>query len=80
MWVLAWGGATDLAQALWDLKHSRSADEARRFAAKLRVYDIAGQDDTGAWITPTFPEIQWLRSQMRFFGSSRFIVGQRVNS
>jgi hypothetical protein len=75
VWVLAWGGATDLAQALWDVKHRRSADEAQRFAAKLRVYDIAGQDDTGAWITHTFPEIKWLRSQLQFFGMSRRFDG-----
>lgn len=77
VWVLAWGGATDLAQALWDVKRRRSPEEAQRFAAKLRVYDIAGQDDTGAWITHTFPDIKWLRSQVQFFGMSRRFDGTK---
>lgn len=34
--------------------------------SKLRVYDIAGQDDRGAWICHTFPDMFWIRS-VRWF-------------
>lgn len=35
---------------------------------KLRVYDIGGQDETGAWALHAFPEIKWLRSVNMFYG------------
>lgn len=47
IWVLLWGGANVLAQALLHVKKSRSADELTKFAAKLRVYAISDQDDSG---------------------------------
>jgi len=70
VWVTVWGAATDLAQTLWDVKNERSPEEAARFVSKLRVYDIAGQDDSGAWICHTFPEIFYLRSVLQFQGIS----------
>ena len=42
--IAIWGGQTDLAQALWRVKHERSKKAYRRFIDKLRVYDIADQD------------------------------------
>lgn len=62
VWITVWGAPTDLAQALWDVSHSRSEKEVDAFIAKIRVYDIAGQDDSGAWICHHFPKIFWLRS------------------
>jgi len=38
VWVAVWGGANTLAQALWDVKYTRSAEELSRFVSKLRVY------------------------------------------
>ncbi|GAB5558559.1 MAG: DUF1593 domain-containing protein [Synoicihabitans sp.] len=66
VWVSVWGAPTDLAQALWDVKESRTAVETRQFADKLRVYGIAGQDATGAWIAHEFPQILYLRSVLQF--------------
>ena len=34
---------------------------------KIRVYDDAGQDDAGAWIAKTYPEIHYQRSQSQVF-------------
>ncbi len=62
IWINVWGAPTDLAQALWDVSHSRSKEQIDAFVAKMRVYDIAGQDDSGAWICHNFPDIFWLRS------------------
>ncbi len=61
-------GANTLAQALWDVRKSRTVDETARFVAKLRVYDDAGQDEAGAWICHNFPDIFYVRSQQQVFG------------
>ncbi|MHC4518762.1 MAG: nucleoside hydrolase-like domain-containing protein, partial [Planctomycetota bacterium] len=66
VWVTVWGAPTDLAQALWDVRRVRSPAEVDRFVRKLRIYDIAGQDDSGGWICHAFPEIHWLRSVDQF--------------
>jgi hypothetical protein len=42
--ICIFGGQTDLAQALWKVKNTRSAREYKRFMAKIRVYDINDQD------------------------------------
>lgn len=62
IWVLLWGGANVLAQALLQVKKSRSADEMAVFAAKLRVYAISDQDDSGPWIRLHFPQIFYIAS------------------
>lgn len=62
VWITVWGAPTDLAQALWDVSHSRSKEELDAFICRMRVYDIAGQDDSGGWICHNFANIFWLRS------------------
>ena len=42
--ICIFGGQTDLAQALWNVKNSRSAKEYQKFISKIRVYDINDQD------------------------------------
>jgi cellulose-binding protein len=70
VWVTVWGGSTDLAQALWEVKQTRSPAATAKFVSKLRVYDIGSQDDTGAWTTHTFPDLFWIRSQRQFQATS----------
>jgi hypothetical protein len=62
VWVLAWGGAVDLAQALWSVRATRSPDQLRTFIAKLRVYSISDQDDAGPWARRSFPDLIWIAS------------------
>lgn len=50
LWVLIWGGGTDLAQALWK---ANDPELARR----LRVYAINDQDGAMAWIHERFPDV-----------------------
>lgn len=57
VWVTVWGGPNVLAQALWKVRATRSADELAKFVAKLRVYAISDQDDSGPWIRREFPGI-----------------------
>ena len=62
LWVAVWGGPNTLAQALYTIRKSRSPAEAARLIAKLRVYTISDQDDSGAWMRKTFPELYYVVS------------------
>jgi hypothetical protein len=61
--VAIWGGQTDLAQALYRVKHDRSQAEYRQFVAKLRVFDIADQDGIADWMRTTFPGLHYILSK-----------------
>jgi len=60
LWVSVWGGPNTLAQALWDVRATRSPAEVDRFIAKLRVYAISDQDDSGAWIRREFSNLFYI--------------------
>ena len=62
LWVPVWGGPNVLAQALWKVRATRSADALARFVSKLRVYTISDQDDSGPWIRKTFPDLFYIAS------------------
>ena len=62
LWVPVWGGPNVLAQALWKVRATRSPKELQKFVAKLRVYTISDQDDSGPWIRKTFPELFYIAS------------------
>lgn len=62
LWISVWGGAADLAQALWTVRATRSPEDLARFVARLRVYSISDQDDAGPWIRRTFPQLFWIAS------------------
>jgi hypothetical protein len=62
VWVLVWGGPNCLAQALWKVKNTRNAKEVEKFVAKLRVYTISDQDDSGPWMRKTFPKLFYIAS------------------
>jgi hypothetical protein len=62
VYVLLWGGAVDLAQAIWTVRATRSAAETEAFAKKLRVYSISDQDNAGGWLRRNFPDMFWIAS------------------
>lgn len=62
VWISAWSGLNTLAQALWKVEQTRTPEETARFVNKLRVYDVLGQDDAGAWITNKFPNLIYIRN------------------
>ncbi|MCA9215257.1 MAG: DUF1593 domain-containing protein [Planctomycetales bacterium] len=55
-----WGGQTDLAQALFRVKHERGSDGLVTFSSKLRVYDIADQDGIATWMRGEFPGLYYI--------------------
>lgn len=58
--VSIWGGQTDLAQALWRVKHDRGAAGLAAFATRFRVYDTNDQDGLAAWMRTEFPGLRYL--------------------
>jgi hypothetical protein len=62
VWVAVWGGSNTLAQALWDVKYTRTPEQLQRFVSKLRVYTISDQDDAGRWLRITFPDLFYIVS------------------
>ncbi|MFN3149508.1 DUF1593 domain-containing protein [Bremerella sp.] len=61
--ITIWGGQTDLAQALYRVKHDRSEEEYRAFVEKFRVYDIADQDGIADWMHEQFPGMFYILSK-----------------
>ncbi|OGM46229.1 cellulose-binding protein [Aspergillus bombycis] len=66
LWVLVWGGASVLAQALWHVNATRSPADLDRFVAKLRVYSISDQDNTGTWMRRNWPNLFYIASVHHF--------------
>jgi hypothetical protein len=62
LWVSVWGGPNTLAQALHQLRATRSEAEMRRLVARLRVYTISDQDDSAIWMRREFPELFYVVS------------------
>jgi hypothetical protein len=62
LWISVWGGANTLAQALYTLRETRSPEVLTRLIAKLRVYTISDQDDSGPWIRKNFPGLSYIVS------------------
>lgn len=63
VWITTWSGINTLAQALWKVRNTRTPNEVKKFVQKIRVYDILGQDDAGAWIVTQFPELVYIRNK-----------------
>lgn len=62
LWIGVWGGANTLAQALHDVRESRTGTELAKFVSKLRVYSISDQDDAGPWLRREFPDLFYIVS------------------
>ena len=70
IYIVIWGGAHDLAQALLDMRGTYSTKKAEQFIRRLRVYAIGDQDGwnnvfsmgTGEWIRKNFPELRYVET------------------
>jgi hypothetical protein len=74
LWIAVWGGANTLAQALYKIKETKSPSEAKRLIAKLRVYTISDQDDSGMWIRNNFPDLFYMVSPGDDYGSATWVA------
>ncbi len=60
LWVLAWGGPNCLAQSLWKMEQTETAEDLERYVKKLRVYTISDQDDSGPWMRKKYPDLFYI--------------------
>ena len=70
LWISIWGGANTLAQALYKMKNTKTDKELKKLIAKLRVYTISDQDDSGIWIRNNFPDLFYIVSPGDDYGSA----------
>lgn len=58
--VAIWGGQTDVAQALFDLKMNQPKEQFESLTQRLRIYDINDQDKIYNWIHAQFPNLFYI--------------------
>jgi len=78
LWISVWGGANTLAQALHKIRKTKSEADAHKLIAKLRVYTISDQDDTGMWMRNNFPDLFYIVSPGGYGGSTWIAINQVV--
>jgi hypothetical protein len=71
VWVVIWGGSADLAQALWNVRRTRTVPEVERFVSRLRVHTIGQQDSTATWIAEQFPGLYLIVQERAYRGMYR---------
>ncbi len=71
IWVCAWGGTADIAQALWKVRATRTEGDMIAFANKFRIHMIGEQDSTGAWLRDNFPTVRIVRREVANRGMYR---------
>ncbi|MGA9659045.1 MAG: DUF1593 domain-containing protein [Asticcacaulis sp.] len=75
VWILAWGGSREAAQAIWKVSHTRSPDEVKKFLSKIRLYLIVKQDYTADWLLDTYPDLFIILSEKNYMGMFWTAVG-----
>lgn len=68
VWFTIWGGPRELAQAIWKVQHTHSAEQLAAFKRKIRVHSIADQDRTAEWVKQNHPDVFWIYSRVLFRG------------
>jgi hypothetical protein len=68
VWFAIWGGPRELAQAIWKVEKTRSADELAAVKRKIHVHSIADQDRTAGWVKEHHPDVFWIFSDRLFRG------------
>ena len=66
IYVAAWGGANTLAQAIWRVKQTRTADELAKFVRKFRLFTITDQDmQYNMRMNRAYSSHMWLRKDFQ---------------
>lgn len=71
LWISVWGGPREVAQAIWDVRNTRSEEELNAFISKLRIYLIACQDASHEWLMNEFPDLFIIESRKTYYGMFR---------
>lgn len=68
IYICAWGGPREVAQAIWKIQKTRSQDELNSFISKLRIFLIGCQDASHDWLMDTFPQLFIIESKTTYMG------------
>lgn len=68
VWFCVWGDCSNIAQAVWKVQNTRSDAELQTFLSKIRIYQIAHQDETIDWLLDNFPNLFIIYSQSTYMG------------
>ena len=68
VWFSIWGGPRELAQAIWKMQRTSSAQKFAALKRKIRVHSIADQDRTAGWVKENHPDVFWIFSRTLFRG------------
>ena len=66
VWLQAWGGVNNIAQALYRLRESHP-EQLDAALDKVRIYAIARQDQVWSWIYCNFPTVQFIQNNHQFW-------------
>ncbi len=58
--IAIWGGQTDLFQALWTVRNTRTEQEYAQFVSRIRIYDIADQDGILDQVLSDYPGLFYI--------------------
>jgi len=78
LWICVWGGPNTLAQALYKIRKTKTETEIKRLIAKLRIYTISDQDDSGIWMRKNFPDLFYIVSPGGYENSTWGAINQFV--
>ena len=68
VYIGVWGDCSNIAQAVWKVQNTRSAEELETFLSKMRIHQIAHQDDTIDWLMNNFPNLFIIYSKKTYQG------------
>lgn len=57
IWFCVWGDCSNIAQAIWKVQQSRNKKSLQKFLSKIRIYQVAKQDDTIDWLMENFSDL-----------------------
>ena len=61
IWVQIWGDGAVIAQVLEYIRNTEGQVAVDLAVSKLRILDLAGQDDSGAWLMGHYPDLWYIR-------------------
>ena len=68
VWFCVWGDCSNIAQAIWKVNQTRSTEEVQIFLSKIRIYQIAHQDNTIDWLMENFRDLFIIYSKTTYMG------------
>ena len=68
VYVCVWGDSSAVAQAIWRVRESRDQPALEAFLKKLRIHQIAQQDESIDWLIEMFPQLFIIYSKTTYLG------------